>query len=102
MRNNSLNWALLQASRKLSVNLKIIEAVYKSYWKFIKTHASNLSIDTISEEELASTITNFNIPYIGKLYVSYDKIQKHRNQLKYYKTHVKAKENKTNRKSDPS
>lgn len=97
MRNNSLNLALQQTSRKLSVNQKIVEAVYKSYWKFIKEHISSLSIDTMSEEELASTITNFNIPYIGKLYVSYDKVQRYRNQLNYYKTNVRAKRNKTNR-----
>ena len=97
MRNNSLNLALQQTSRKLSVNQMIVKAVYKSYWKFIKEHISSLSIDTMNEEELASTVTNFNIPYIGKLYVSYDKVQRHRNQLNYYKTNVRAKRNKTNR-----
>ena len=99
--NNSLNLALRKASRNLCVDLKQVEAVYKSYWWFVRNHIESLPLREISEEEFASTVTNFNIPYIGKLYTSYDKIQKYKNQLKYYKD-VKLKKNKATRLSGVS
>lgn len=86
-------------SRELSVDHKLVEAVYKSYWKFIKEKAGSLQLTEMSEEDLDFEDTNFNIPYIGKLYVGYNKIRKYHNQLNYYQN-VKAKKDKTNRKSD--
>lgn len=99
MANISLNLAVKKVSSKLCVDQQTVEMVYKSYWGFIKNHISGIDLQSITEEELANTITNFNIPYIGKLYVTYDKIQKHKNQTKFYQN-VKAKKNKTNRKPD--
>lgn len=94
--NSALNSALRQASRELSVDLKLVEAVYKSYWKFIKEHISELSLTDISQEEFSSVTTNFNIPYIGKLYTDYEKIEKYKRNLKFYQD-VRAKKNKANR-----
>ena len=55
----------------------------------------------MSEDEFDHTNTNFNIPYIGKLYTDYDKIKKYNNQLNYYRN-VKAKKNQANRQSSTS
>lgn len=89
--------ALTKASRKLSVDLKLVEAVYRSYWLFIKTQITSMPLKDISEEEFDSLDTNINIPYLGKLYVEYEKIEKYRRHLKYIEEHVKAKENKADR-----
>lgn len=89
MNNNSLNLALRQTARNLSIPHDLVEKIYRSYWSFIKHTASGLPLKDGVEEEL-SVPTNFNIPYIGKLYVDYDKIRKYNNQLKFYQN-VKSK-----------
>jgi hypothetical protein len=97
--NNTLNLALQKAARNLSVDSKLVESVYKSYWYFIKTHVSSLPLREMDQEEFDSTATNFNIPFIGKLYTNYKRIEGYRKQLKFYED-VKTKENKANRLSD--
>lgn len=82
MSNSVLNLALKQASRKLSVDQKLVELVYRSYWKFIKERISNLNLREMTKEEFDSTDTNFNIPFIGKLYVEYYRIEKYQNHKK--------------------
>jgi len=99
--NSVLNSALVQASRNLSVDRKLVEAVYRSYWKFIKEHVSSYSLREMTQEEFDDTVTNFNIPYLGKLYVKSDKLEKYNNQLNYYKN-VKAKKNQADRLSGTS
>ena len=94
--NNSLNLAIRKVSRELCIDYKIVEAVYKSYWLFIKTQITSTPLKDISEEEFNATDTNFNLPYLGKLYVEYEKIEKNRRRLKYLEN-VKAEKNKANR-----
>lgn len=96
MPNNSLNLAIRQASRNLSVKQDIVEAVYRSYWGFIRQHIEGLPLLDMSEEEFNAADTNFNIPYIGKLYVNYEKIEKFRKHLKIIQD-AEAKKNQANR-----
>lgn len=99
--NNTLDLALKKASRKHCVDIKLVEMVYKSYWKFVRTYIESLAINDVSKEELETITTNFNLPYLGKLYVDYEKIVKYRKRLNYYRN-VKLKENKADRKSGTS
>lgn len=99
--NNSLNLALRKTARNLSIDIKLAESVYKSYWCFIKEHISSLPLREMSQEEFDSVVSNFNLPYIGKLYVDYERIERYKRQLKFYQD-VKSKENKTNRLPDIS
>ena len=46
-------------------------------------------------EEFNSVDTNFNIPYIGKLYVGIEKIEKYKRKKENYEN-VKNKRNKAN------
>ena len=78
-----------------------MEAVYKSYWYFIKEHISSLPLRDLTEEEYDSTISNINLPFIGKLYVNYGKLAKYHEERKLYKD-VKAKESEANRLSSVS
>ena len=98
--NNTLNLALRKAARNLNIDNRIVEQVYKSYWNFIRNHISNLPLRELTKEEFDSTVSNFNLPSIGKLYADYNKIERYRRQLKFYQD-VKVKKNKTNRKSGP-
>ena len=94
--NNSLNLALIKASRNLSVDIKLVDAVYRSYWGFIKNQISQFHMKDMTEEEINAEDVNFNIPYIGKLYPNYDKIIKYRNHLKYLEN-AKAEKDKADR-----
>ena len=99
--NSTLNLAIQKVARKLSVDQKLVEAVYKSYWKFIKTQISSVSLKEISEEEFNSLDINFNLPYVGKLYVKYEKIERYRRRLKYLED-VKTEESEADRLSGSS
>ena len=90
--NNPLRQAVLKTSRKLSVDKKLVELVYRSYWGFIKDHISSMTLRDMTQEEFESVDTNFNIPHIGKLYVENDKLERYKRQLKFYQD-VKAKKN---------
>lgn len=99
--NNTLNLALKKVSRNLCVDSKLVEQVYKSYWLFIKEHISSLPLRELSREEYGTTVSNVNLPYLGKLYVNYNKLAKYHEQRKLYKD-VKAKESEANRLSSTS
>lgn len=96
--NNSLNSVIQKTSRNLCLDKKIVEQIYRSYWNFIRNKIEELSLNNITEEELVSIESNFNLPYIGKLYVDYEKIEKYKRKLKYIQD-AGIKRNKTNRKS---
>ena len=49
--NSVLNWAINKVSRELCIDKKIVEAVYKSYWKFIKQNIEALSLEGLTKEE---------------------------------------------------
>lgn len=97
MNSNALNLALKQASRKLSVDARLVESVYRSYWKFVHDYINSIgSVTELSKEEFDSIDKNFNIPYIGKLYMDYDKLQKYKRRINNYQN-AKVKENKADR-----
>jgi hypothetical protein len=85
--------ALKQAARELSVPQELVEQIYKSYWRFIKETISNLPLKCATDEERKSLTTNFNIPYIGKLYVDDNRINSYKQRLLKYQEYVRSKEN---------
>ena len=61
-------------SKELNLSKEVIKQVYKSYWVFIKTHISNLPLkEELTEEQFNKLRTNFNLPYLGKLYCNYNR-----------------------------
>jgi hypothetical protein len=99
--NNTLNLAIKKVARNLSVDQKLVEQVYKSYWFFIKEHISSLPLRDLSQEEYDSTVSNINLPFIGKLYVDYNKLAKYHEERKLYRD-VKTEESKASRLSGVS
>ena len=99
--NNTLNLALKKVARNISVDQKLVEQVYKSYWYFIREHISSLPLRDLSQEEYDSTVSNINLPFLGKLYVDYNKLARYHKERKLY-IDVKTKESEANRLSGVS
>ena len=56
----------------------------------------------MDEEDFKRVSTNFNIPYIGKLFTGYEKVQKYKRKVKYLEENAKVKGSKTNVQSSVS
>ena len=64
-----------KVSKELDIPVEVVDAAYKSYWKFIKQTIQSLPLkDDIDEEDFAKLRTNFNIPSLGKLTCTYDRM----------------------------
>ena len=64
-----------KVSQEMGLPPEVVDTAYKSYWKFIKQTIQSLPLkDDISEEEFAKLKTNFNIPSLGKLYVTWNRL----------------------------
>lgn len=62
-------------SKKLNLPQEVITVAYRSYWEFIREEIQKLELKyDITEEEFNQLRTNFNIPSIGKLYLTWDKL----------------------------
>lgn len=66
-----------KVSKKLSLSAPLVDKVYKAYWLYIKQYIQTLPLkENIGEDEFAKLKTNFNIPSLGKLYITWDKFIK--------------------------
>lgn len=73
-------------SQEMDIPLEVVDTAYKSYWKFIKQTIQSLPLkDDISEEEFAKLRTNFNIPSLGKLTCTFDRMMGVKKRFKYIK-----------------
>lgn len=72
----------------ISQNLpeEVVIVAYRSFWEFIKVTIKELNLkDDITEEEFNKLRTNFNIPSIGKLFITWEKLQNIKNRRVYIK-----------------
>lgn len=75
-----------KVSQEMDIPLEVVDTAYKSYWKFIKQTIQSLPLkDDISEEEFAKLRTNFNIPSLGKLTCTFDRMMGVKKKFKYIK-----------------
>lgn len=75
-----------KVSKELDIPVEVVDAAYKSYWKFIKQTIQSLPLkDDINEEEFAKLRTNFNIPSLGKLTCTFDRMMGIKKRLEYIK-----------------
>lgn len=73
-----------KVSQEMDIPLEVVDTAYKSYWKFIKQTIHSLPLkDDISEEEFAKLRTNFNIPSLGKLTCTFDRMMGVKKRFKY-------------------
>ena len=64
-----------KVSEELSLPKEVVDKTYKAYWLFIKNHIQSLPLkENLNEEDFAKLRTNFNIPSLGKLSCTYDRM----------------------------
>ena len=67
--------AIKQVSIELGLPPQVVKEAYKSYWTFIRNNIKALPLkEDLSREEFDKLRTNFNIPSIGKLSCTYDRM----------------------------
>lgn len=85
-----------KVSQETNLPYRIVDKTYKAYWLFIKEQIRSLPLKQVSnEEEFSKLRTNFNIPSLGKLYVtwnSYLGCKERYKRLKNLNKNVKDKE----------
>ena len=67
--------AIKQVSTELGLPPKVVKEAYESLWTFIRNNIKALPLkEDLSKEEFDKLRTNFNIPSIGKLSCTYDRM----------------------------
>lgn len=67
--------AIKQVSIELGLPPQVVKEAYESYWTFIRNSIKALPLkEDLSKEEFDKLRTNFNIPSIGKLSCTYDRM----------------------------
>ena len=80
------NNAVSEISKELNLPSKVVDKVFKAYWRFIRETIQKLPLkDNLSEEQFQQLRTNFNIPSLGKLSCTYDRASKVKKRYKYIK-----------------
>ena len=75
-----------KVSQEMGLPSEVVDTAYKSYWKFIKQTIQSLPLkDDISEEDFTKLRTNFNIPSLGKLTCTFDRMMGVKKRFKYIK-----------------
>lgn len=75
-----------KVSKELNIPIEVVGAAYKSYWEFIKQTIQSLPLkENISEEEFTKLRTNFNIPSLGKMTCTFDRMQGVKKRFTYIK-----------------
>ena len=80
-----------KVSEELNIPKEVVSLAYRSYWSFIKQTIQSLPLkNDIDEEEFAGMRTNFNIPSLGKMSCTFDRMVGVKKRFEYIK---KLKEN---------
>ena len=77
-----------KASEQLNLPVEIVDKTYKAYWFYIKQTIQSLPLRdnmNLDQNEFSKLHTNFNIPSIGKLACTYDRIQNLKKRYKILK-----------------
>lgn len=75
-----------KVSEELNIPAEVVSSAYKSYWVFIRQTIQSLPLkEDITEEEFETLRTNFNIPSLGKLTCTYNRMQGVKKRFKHIK-----------------
>lgn len=73
--NLIMNDIIKKVSEELNIPKEVVEKAYRAYWFSIRNAIESLPLnEDIKEEDFKKLKVSFNIPSLGKLYCSYDKI----------------------------
>lgn len=95
----ALDLAISVASHELGLPSEVVERVYRAYWLALKQVIQALPLkEDLTDEDFSKLRTSFNIPSLGKLYSSYDRVQGVKSRFKYLqqiKNNAQNKETQT-------
>lgn len=73
-------------AKETNIPLEVVVTAYKSYWGFIKEKIQALPLkEELNEEEFLKLRTNFNIPSLGKLVCTFDRMNNVKKKFEYIK-----------------
>lgn len=71
--NQKTEETIARLAFQLGISKDSVIQIYKYFWRYIKETIESLPLNKdLSEEEFSKLRTNFAIPYIGKLYCTYN------------------------------
>lgn len=72
----SVEFAILKTSHELGFPSEIVGKVYRAYWLALKQVVQALPLkEDLTEENFSKLRTSFNIPSLGKMFVTFDRYQ---------------------------
>lgn len=75
-----------QVSKELDIPVEVVDKAYRSSFEFIKNKIQSLPLkEDINEEEFSKLRTNFNIPSLGKLVCTFDRMVGIKKRFNYIK-----------------
>lgn len=75
-----------QVSKELDIPVEVVDRAYRSSFEFIKNKIQSLPLkEDINEEEFSELRTNFNIPSLGKLVCTFDRVEGVKKRFNYIK-----------------
>ena len=73
-------------SKELNIPKEVADLAYKSYWMFIKQTIQGLPLkENINEEDFSKLRTNFNVPSLGKMVCTFDRMMGVKKRFNYIK-----------------
>lgn len=75
-----------KVAEELNIPIDTLYKIYRAYWKFIRNSIEKLPLKgEITENQFNELQTNFNIPSLGKLNCTFDKVIGLKRRLEYIK-----------------
>lgn len=77
---------LKKVAIELNLPVEVVELAYESHWAFIREKITSLPLkESLSEEDFSKLRTNFNIPSLGKLTCTYERMVGVKKRFEYRK-----------------
>lgn len=84
--NQKTEETIARLAFQLGISKDSVIKTYKYFWRYIKETIESLPLNKdLSEEEFSRLRTNFAIPYIGKLYCTYNDYKRTKERYAKYK-----------------
>lgn len=78
--------AVDRVSKKLDLPVELVDKTYRAFWLFINKSIQALPLkEELTEEEFNKLRTNFNIPSLGKLNCTYERMLNVKKRLEFIK-----------------
>lgn len=77
---------LKKVAIELNLQVEVVKLAYESHWTFVRETITSLPLkDSLNEEDFSKLRTNFNIPSLGKLTCTYERMLRVKKGFEYIK-----------------